>query len=272
MQTAFLPLIALIPDPAQPRKSMPADELSRLAASIAARGLLMPLRVKPADADGQHVIVSGHRRHAAMVKLGWTQAECIVVDGPLDETTILGEQLAENIHREDLSPIEEAEAYRRYLSLTKFSAAQAAKELHVPASRISRALPLLDLPEEVRVKIQIGQIHKETGYYLSRLPEGEERARLLRQAIEGTLTRDNAARAVKSARSIPSDVASVSRVTCKLVGGRSLTVSAPSITLDSLIATLEDVLKEARKARPQGWDVSTLAKVFRDRAALGGAA
>src|SRR5580700_8552627 len=175
MQTVFLPLVALIPDPTQPRKSMPANEFNRLAESIAERGLLAPLRVKPANADGQHVIVCGHRRHAAMTKLGWTQAECSIVDGPLDETTILAEQLAENIHREDLSPIEEAEAYRRYLSLTKITAAQAAKELHVPASRISRALPLLDLPEEVRVKIHTGQLPKETGYYLARSPEGEER-------------------------------------------------------------------------------------------------
>lgn len=266
-----IPLPALGPDPDNPRRAMPSDEFDRLVESVRERGLLLPLRVKPADAAGRHVIVSGHRRHAALLVLGATHADCIVVDGPLDEASILAEQLAENLLRENLNPIEEAEGYRRYMALQKITTAKAAKELHVPPSRLSRLLPLLDLPEEVVRGIARGAVPQETGYYLTRLPDGDERRRLIALACAGQLGRDEAVRAVKVARAVPAEGATVSRVTCKLAGGRSLTVAAESVQLASLIDTLEEVLREARKARQQGLDVTTLAKVFRDKAAAGGA-
>ena len=59
---------------------------------------------------------------------------------------------------------------------------------------------------------------------------------------------------------------------CKLTGDRSLTVLGTAVRLESFIETLEEVLREARKARVQGWDLSTLARVLKDRVAKGGAA
>lgn len=272
MMTVELLLNQLKPDPGQPRKSMTDAAFESLVASIRERGLLLPLRVTPADASGNHVIVSGHRRHAALEKLVAKTAPCIIVEGPLDDPTILEEQIAENVHREDISPLDEALAYRRYLTLKDIPAARAAEELHVPAPRISRALALLDLPDDVQAAVHAGTIPKETGYYLSRLPAGEERNRLMAQALAGSLSRESAARAVKSSRSAATEGPAVTRVSCKLPNAGMLTLSGPAVKLESFIATLEVVLKEARKARAQGWDVSTLAKVFRDRAAKGGAA
>jgi ParB family transcriptional regulator, chromosome partitioning protein len=216
--------------------------------------------------------VSGHRRYAALLALGKTTAPCIVVDGPRDETTLLVEQLAENIHRENLSPIEEAKGYRRYMLLKAIPASQAAQELAVPPSRISRALPLLDLPEELQAAIHNLTIAKDTAYHLSRLPPGTERDRLFAMALTSDLARDSAARAVKAAQKTATSSASSKRVVCQLGEGRSLTVQGSSVRIDSLIEMLEDVLKEARKARSQGLDITTLAKLFRDRAAEGGAA
>ena len=97
MKSTTLPLSLLVPDPDQARKTIPTAELNQLVESIRTRGLLLPLRVKPADAAGTHVIVSGHRRFAALQKLGVTEVPCIVVEGPIDDTTILAEQLAENL-------------------------------------------------------------------------------------------------------------------------------------------------------------------------------
>lgn len=271
MKTVSLLLSALIPDPTQPRKSFDLGELEQLTASIRNRGLLLPIRVKPADADGKHVIVSGHRRHAALEKLEAKSAPCIIVEGPLDESTILAEQLAENIHRENLSPIDEAHAYRRYLALKAIPASQAALELAVPATRISRALPLLELPDEVQTAIHVGTIPKETAYYLSRLPDGEERNRLISQALAGTLSRDAAARAVKVSSSDHADTPAISRASFRLRDHRTLTLSAPAVRLDLFIDTLEELLKAARKVRSQGLDISALSKMFRDRPTTGGA-
>ncbi|QJW98436.1 ParB/RepB/Spo0J family partition protein [Frigoriglobus tundricola] len=271
MKITSIPLINLVPDPTQPRSAMPAAELDTLAASIRDRGLLNPIRVKPADENKHHTIVSGHRRHAALVRLGAETAACVITATSSDEVDILAEQLAENIHRENLSPIEEAAAYCRYLALKDITAAQAAAELNVPPTRISRALPLLDLPQGLRDAVHAGHVPKETAYHLSRLPEGNDRDQLFARALSGTLSRDKAARAAKAATARrPSAETSVRRVNCQLAAGRSVTVSGAAIDLDALIDTLEEVLREARKARTQNWNVSTLAKVFKDRSAVGG--
>jgi hypothetical protein len=151
--------------------------------------------------------------------------------------------------------------------LRGITAARAAEELHVSPARISRALPLLALPDEFQAAVRTGRLRQETAYYISRV-EGEDRAHLFARALAGTLSRDEAARAAKATRPQTAE-APVGRVTCKLPGGRSLTVSGAAIKLDGFIQTLELVLQEARKARQQNWDLTTLAKVFRDRSAGG---
>ena len=172
MTSVPLPLSVLDPDPAQPRKTVSPDELARLAASIHARGLLQPLRVRPADAQGRHAVLVGHRRLAALLLNGVTHADCVVAEGPQDEAAVLAEQLAENLLREDLSPVEEAEGYRRYMSLKQVTAGRAAEELDVPPARLSRLLPILDLPAAVRERVHRGEVPRDTAYHLARLPEG----------------------------------------------------------------------------------------------------
>lgn len=269
MQVVSILLKSLSPDPTQPRKSPAPEELDNLTASIRELGLLLPIRVMPADANGRHVIISGHRRFEAMKLLGMTETPCIIVDGPLDEMTILAEQLAENIHRENLSPIEEAQGYTRYLKLKAIPAAQAALELAVPATRISRVLPLLELPVDVQAAIHAGTIAKDTAYHLARLPAGKGREGLISQALAGSLSREAAVRAVKASQPDATDTPAISRASCKLPGNYTLTFSGPKVRLDSFIEAIESVLKEARKARTQGLDVSTLTKMFRDRSAGG---
>ena len=272
MTVVELPVDRLVADPLQPRGVVSAAELDALAADIQARGLLLPLRVIPADADGRHVLVSGHRRYAALLKLGADTAPCVVADGLPDAAAVLAEQLAENLLRQHLSPVEEAAAYCRYLALRDIPAAQAARELHVPPARIAKLLPLLDLPSDVRDRVHRGELAADAGYHLSRLPAGDDRDGLLARAAAGTLTRDQAAAAARRPVASPADAPPVGRVTCWLPGGRSLTVSAASLDLAALIGALEEVLREARKARQQGLDASTLARVLKGRAANGGAA
>ena len=270
MTVTPIPLDRLGPDPAQPRAAVAAADLADLTDSVRTRGLLLPLRVRPAGADGSHVLVSGHRRLAALLAAGATHADCVIVDGLSDETAVLAEQVAENVLRNNLSPIEEAGAYCRYLALRDIPPAQAARELSVPPARLTRLLPLLDLPSDVRSRIHRGELSADAGYHLSRLPAGDDRDGLLSKAAAGILTRDEAARAARRSSTLPATTPPVGRVTCKLPGGRSLTVTAAALDLPALIDALEETLSAARKARQQGLDVSTLARVLKDRAANGG--
>jgi ParB family transcriptional regulator, chromosome partitioning protein len=275
MKTQSLSVALLIPDPDQPRQSIPPGELTELVESIRLRGLLLPIRVRPVNVDGKHVITSGHRRFAALLALGELEAPCIIGGESLDEASILAEQLTENIVRANLSAMEEAKGYRRFLDLRGCSSKEAAQELGIAPSRLSKLLPLVNLPPELQAKVHDGSLAVDTAYNLARLPESEDRTFLFEQALRGRLNRDQAAARTKfllATKNTPeTPKVSLRRVSCLLDKGRTLTLSGREVELESLIESIEVVLKEARKARTQGLDVTTLARVFRDKAGKGGA-
>lgn len=104
---------SLDPNPDNPRKDL--GDLTELSASIAAQGVQQPLVVTPADKDGRHTIIMGHRRYAAALKAGLDTLPCIVRKaGPQEQAELM---LVENIQRAGLTPIEEAKGYARLLDL-----------------------------------------------------------------------------------------------------------------------------------------------------------
>ena len=105
-----IPIWAIKPDPAQPRKDFDEDELQELAQSIHRNGLLSPITVKT-NGDGEHIIIAGERRYRAHQILDTETIECIVYNGSNGKEL----QLIENINRKDLNYMELAEAYRSYL-------------------------------------------------------------------------------------------------------------------------------------------------------------
>lgn len=137
------PLAGLQPNPQNPRGAIAPEEVAELARSIATHGILEPLLVTP---DG--TIVAGHRRFAACALAGGI-AEVPVTVRTLSRTEQLELMLAENVQREDLSPVQEARGYRRLLD-DGSSAADVARRVGVPASRVSARLVLLALEPSVQ--------------------------------------------------------------------------------------------------------------------------
>lgn len=275
-----LPLASLTPDPQQPRTAIPDAELRHLAESIAGKGQLLPIRVRRVDGKpSEYLIVSGHRRHAALQLLCQPTARCLLVDGSPTDAEILEEQLIENLQRADLTPLDEAAGYQRFIELKNCTAAEVAKALAVSPARVSRMLALLRQPETVQSALRKGSLSADTAYHLSKHEDGPERDRLIAQAIKGELTRDQAMRA-KPPRTKPSDSSNaprpLGRVTFELPEQTQptgdpgherpkLTVTGGLDSVDTLITHLESLLRAARKARSSGWDVSTLAKVLKDQ-------
>lgn len=103
----------IIPNPDNPRRSL--GDLTELSASIASQGVQQPLVVTPADRQGRHTIIMGHRRYAAALKAGLDTLPCIVRKAGQQEQAEL--MLVENIQRAGLTPIEEAKGYARLLDL-----------------------------------------------------------------------------------------------------------------------------------------------------------
>lgn len=123
--TVLLSIDKIRPNPNNPRRSYDENALAELAASIATHGLIQPIRVRAAEQDG-YIIVCGERRYRAVQLLGQTEIEAIVDTAPADERAIFDLALSENIQREEMPPLDEAEAYKAAMQTLRGDAAAVA--------------------------------------------------------------------------------------------------------------------------------------------------
>lgn len=149
-----IPVASITPHPGQPRRHFDDAALTELAASIAARGLIQPLVVRPHGSGFQ--IVAGERRWRAAQRAQLHEVPVIVRD--FDEAETLEVALVENIQREDLNAIEEAEAYRRLIKDYGHSQEELGKFVHKSRSHIANLIRLLDLPPSVRHAVADGRL------------------------------------------------------------------------------------------------------------------
>jgi ParB family transcriptional regulator, chromosome partitioning protein len=134
------------PNPDQPRRYFSDERLDELAASIGRHGIIQPIVVRPHA--GGYQIVAGERRWRAAQRAQIHDVPAIIRD--FDDTETLEIALLENIQRQDLNPIEEAEAYRKLTELFGHSAAALAELVHKSRSHVANMMRLLDLPPAIR--------------------------------------------------------------------------------------------------------------------------
>lgn len=149
---------SIIPNPFQPRREFAEEELADLAASIRENGLLQPVVVRPAPAEGAQgwELVAGERRWRAVQRLGW--AEIPVLVRPLDDRAMLVVALVENLQRAELSALEEATGYQRLIDEFQLSQQQVAAAVGRDRSTVANALRLLQLPASVRHLLGEGRL------------------------------------------------------------------------------------------------------------------
>jgi ParB family chromosome partitioning protein len=152
----MLPVGSIEPHPGQPRRHFDEEALSELAASIAARGLIQPIVVRPGSAEHRYQIVAGERRWRAAQLARLHEVPVIVRD--FDDTETLEVALLENIQRQDLNAIEEAEAYKRLLDEYGHTQEALGRLVHKSRSHIANLLRLLDLPQRVRQMVATGEL------------------------------------------------------------------------------------------------------------------
>jgi ParB family chromosome partitioning protein len=143
------------PNPNQPRKLFTDQSLQELASSIREKGVLQPVLVEKA-ADNTYLVIAGERRYRAAKIAGLTKLPVIIKK--FSETEKLEISLIENIQREDLTPIEEAEAYKNLLEVTKISQEELATHLGKNRSTIANSIRLLKLPQIMQNSLQRGEM------------------------------------------------------------------------------------------------------------------
>ncbi len=150
-----LPIARLRAGKYQPRTRMNAESLAELAESIKAQGVMQPILVRPVDGD-QYEIIAGERRFRASQLAGLTEVPVLVKNVP-DEAA-LAMALIENIQREDLNPLEEAQGVQRLIREFDFTHEQAAQAIGRSRSATSNLLRLLNLAPPVQEMLLGGQL------------------------------------------------------------------------------------------------------------------
>ncbi len=151
-----LPVNDIVPDPNQPRKKFMAETLTDLSHSLAETGQVSPIVIRPGP-PGKYLIVAGERRWRAAKEAGISHIECIVHQD-IDNQKAVEIQLAENYQREDLTPLEQARAFKAYLDNYKVSQSELSRRTGIPQRTISARIALLSLPASMHAKIEAGEI------------------------------------------------------------------------------------------------------------------
>jgi len=152
-----VPIESIRPSALQPRRRFVEAELDALAQSIREKGVLQPLLVRPAgEGDIDFELVAGERRWRAAQRVGLNEVPVIV--RALGDSEALEIALVENLQREDLGPLEEAEAYKRLVSEFGRTQASLAEAVGKSRSHVTNTLRLLSLPPPVRRRLDDGEL------------------------------------------------------------------------------------------------------------------
>ena len=175
----------IVPNPRQPRREFSETELNELQLSLQASGLLQPIAVRPRK-DGRFELIAGERRFRAATRLGWTTIPAYVRE--VTDEQMLSLALVENLQREDLNPIEEAEGYRQLISDFGLAHQQVAQAVGKDRSTITNALRLLALPEEVQRLVRDGALSLGHARALLGVPSGTSLTELAQRVVSQRLS------------------------------------------------------------------------------------
>lgn len=191
-----IPIEKIHANPDQPRKTFAEDDLLDLARSIASKGVIQPLIVRPDPVNiGEYQIIAGERRWRAAQRAKLHKLPVVIRE--LNDTEVLELAIIENIQRADLNAVEEAQGYRQLMDKFGHTQEHMAKALGKSRSHIANLLRLLNLPDEVLAYVQDGRLSAGHARALVNTVEPVTLARII---IEKGLSVREAEALVKSGR------------------------------------------------------------------------
>jgi ParB family chromosome partitioning protein len=227
-----VPVESVLPNRRQPRTVFDDETLQALATSIQEVGILQPIVVRKSSAG--YEVIAGERRLRAARLAGLATIPVILRDS--DDAESLREALIENIHRENLNPIELAEAFRELLEELGLKQETLADRLGVSRSHVANTIRLLQLPTEVQQLLADGRIQAGHGRALLSLADGEAQTTLaLRSAAE-----DLSVREVEDL---------VRRYLERPTAEPAAAAESPSVPAQSSLAEVEEILSEQLATR-----------------------
>lgn len=171
---------SIVPNPHQPRVHFDEASLAELAASVREIGVLQPVLVRPAGEDGTYELIAGERRWRAARRAGMAVIPAIV--RATDDLGSVERALVENLHRQDLTPLEEASAYQQLIEDFSLTHEQVASRVGKSRSAISNTLRLLSLPAAIQALMADGRLSAGHAKALLGTPDRAFQEQLARRA------------------------------------------------------------------------------------------
>lgn len=178
-------LARIAPNPLQPRQHFDETSLAELAESIRLNGMVQPMVVR--KNAGGFTIVAGERRFRAATLAGLTEAPAVIMDD-LDDVRMLELALVENIQRQDLNPLELAEAYRRLIEQCGLTQAQLAERVGRSRAAIANHVRLLTLPDTIKKFIADGRLSEGHARALLSLESETQMLEMAERIVTGQLS------------------------------------------------------------------------------------
>lgn len=176
-----LPLTKIERNPNQPRKKFDQQALEELAESIRLHGVITPITVRRGEKDGYYQIIAGERRWRAARLAGLKEIPAMVLEAGEGEVMELA--LIENLQRQDLNPIEEAEGYDRLMQQFGLTQEEVANRVVKSRSAVANALRLLGLPDEVRTMVADGKLSGGHARAVLAVSDEDKRVEAARQMV-----------------------------------------------------------------------------------------
>ena len=177
-----IPIDNIEPNPYQPRHRIDAESLQELAQSITEHGLIQPLIVTYAEEEGKYRLIAGERRWQAAKLAGLSTVPAIVKEATPRQMLELA--LVENVHRADLNPLEEAEAYRYLIEEFGLTQEEVARRVGKSRVAVANTIRLLRLPEEIKSALAQGLITEGHARALLALPSAEHQLKAMQSIIK----------------------------------------------------------------------------------------
>jgi ParB family chromosome partitioning protein len=223
-----LDLDQIHPNPDQPRKTFNEEALQELAVSIDKHGLIQPITVKAQEAGG-YILVAGERRYRAHKLLGKPTIPAIVTQGNVDEIALI-----ENIQREDLNPLETAEALEQMMRRYRYTQEELGKVIGKAQNTVSEFLKLNTLPSRIKEEYRTSDtgVSKSVLVELTRLKTEDEQFKLWELIKQGRLS----VRATRSTKETTKPSAPKSTTDQSLSAGRRFLRTLEALNVHELAA------------------------------------
>ncbi len=180
-----LPILDIERSPYQPRRDFKEEELNELAESLKNNGLVQPPSVRK-NSEGKYELIAGERRLRAALLAGWKKIRVTLIEA--DNLTAAAMTTTENLQREDLNPIEEADSYKTLQDTFGLTQQEVAERVGKPRTTVANSVRLLELPDEVKTLVQNKLLSVGHAKVLLSVDEEKERILLARDCVNDQLT------------------------------------------------------------------------------------